>query len=107
MARKKDTVAAFEALTDAEKERVWQEIDGLTTEQIEKRSKPLNAQERKLWQRFKRKVGRPRMGKGLKVVSVGLEKELLQKADALAKRRGVNRSTLVSEALRALIASAA
>ena len=46
-------------------------------------------------------------GERVKVASVGLEKELLRKADALARRRGVNRSTLVSEALRALIASAA
>ena len=107
MARRKDTVAEFEALPDAEKERRWLEIDRLTTEQVAKRSKPLNAEERELWQKFKRKVGRPRLGKGVRVVSVGLERELLKKADALAKRRGVNRSALVSEALRALIASAA
>ena len=107
MAHKKDPVAAFESLSDAEKERVWREIDGLTSRQIATRSRPLNSQERTLWRKFKRKAGRPRIGKGVKVVSVGLEKDLLKRADALAKRRGVNRSKLVSDALRALIASAA
>ena len=107
MATKKDPIAAFEALPDEEKERIWRELDSMTPEQIRARSRPLNAEERKLWQRFKRKVGRPKIGKGVKIVSVGLEKDLLKKADALAKRRGVNRSALVTEALKAMIASAA
>src|SRR5258708_34740739 len=107
MAKKKDPIAEFESLPNSEKERVWRELDGLTTEQIKVRSRPLNRVERKMWSAFKQKAGRPKIGKGVKVVSVGLEKDLLRRADALAKRRGVNRSALVSEALRALIGSAA
>ena len=107
MTRRKDPIAAFEALPDAKKEQIWQEIDRLTPEQLRARSRPLNAAERKLWRQFKRKTGRPRMGKGVKIVSVGLEKDLLKRTDALAKRRGLNRSALVTEALKAMIASAA
>ena len=107
MARRKDPIAAFEALPDSKKEQIWQEIDRLRPEQLWARSRPLNAAERKLWRRFKRKAGRPRVGKGVKIVSVGLEKDLLKQADALAKHRGLNRSALVTEALKALIASAA
>jgi len=107
MARRKDPIAAFEALPDSKKEQIWQEIDRLTPEQLRARSRPLNAAERKVWRRFKRKAGRPRMGKGVKIVSVGLEKDLLKRTDALAKRRGLNRSALVTEALKAMIASAA
>jgi hypothetical protein len=107
MATKKDSVSAFEALSDSEKERIWREIDQLTPEQIAGKSRRLNSEERALWNKFKRKVGRPRIGQGVKVVSVGVEKNLLKKTDALAKRRGVNRSALVNEALKALIVSAA
>jgi len=82
-------------------------LDALTSEQLKARSRPLNAAERKTWQAFKRAAGRPRIGKGVKVVSVGLELDLLKRADALAKRRGINRSALVSEALKVLIGSAA
>ena len=107
MAKKKDRIAEFESLPDSDKERVWRELDGLTTEEINARSRPLNSAERIMWSAFKRKAGRPKIGKGVRVVSVGLEKDLLKRADALAKRRGVNRSALVGEAFRALIGSAA
>jgi len=107
MPRRKDPIAAFEALPDWRKEQIWQELDSLTSAQIRARSRPLKAAERKLWRRFRQKAGRPRIGRGVKIVSIGLEKDLLKRTDALAKRRGLNRSALVSEALRAMIASAA
>jgi hypothetical protein len=107
MAKRRDPIEEFESLPDAEKERIWQELDRMTTEELDAKSRPLNAAERRLWRRFKRKVGRPKIGKGVKVISVGLEKRLLKQADALAKKRGLNRSALVSEALKALVASAA
>src|SRR5689334_9537737 len=103
MAKRTDPIAAFEALPDSEKERIWQELDALTPEQLKARSRPLNAAERKLWRRFKRKVGRPKIGKGVKIVSIGVEKDLLKQTDALAKRRGLTRSALVAEALKGMI----
>jgi hypothetical protein len=60
MAKRKNSIEAFEALSDARKRRVWQELDGLTSEQIRARSRPLNAAERKTWQAFKRAAGRLR-----------------------------------------------
>ena len=107
MSKHTDPIAAFEALSDEEKERVWRKLDRRTTAQLRAASRPLNAEERKLWRVFKRKAGRPRIGKGVKVVSVGLEKALLKRTDMLAKRRGVNRSALISQALKALLQSAA
>jgi len=107
MAKRADPIEAFEALPDSEKERIWAELDALTPEQLAARSRPLNAAERKLWRRFKRKVGRPRIGKGVKIVSIGVEKGLLKQTDAVAKRRGMTRSALVAEALKNLIGSAA
>ncbi|HEY8747151.1 MAG TPA: hypothetical protein VIM11_04205 [Tepidisphaeraceae bacterium] len=107
MAKKKDPIAAFVALSDSEKERIWRELDGLTADELRAKSRPLSSAERKLWRTFKRRAGRPKIGKGVKVVSIGLEKNLLTRADAFAKRRGINRSALVSEALRALMGTAA
>jgi len=106
MVKRKDPVAEFDALSDFQKEQIWRELDQLSTEEIKAKSRPLNADESELWRRFKRKAGRPKIGKGVKVVSIGVEKDLLKRADALARRRGVNRSALVAEALKALIASA-
>jgi hypothetical protein len=107
MAKRRDPIEQFESLPDGEKERVWQELDRMTTEELDAKSRPLNAGERRLWRQFKRKVGRPKIGKGVKVISVGVEKRLLKQADALARKRGMNRSALVSAALKAMLASAA
>lgn len=47
-------------------------------------------QERKL------RRGRPKVGKGARKISISLEGELLHKADALAKKKGLNRSQLIT-----------
>ncbi len=58
------------------------------------------------WQRAKRKRGRPRQGRGVKVVSVSVEKQLLRQCDALAKKLGVSRASLISRGLRKMLAAA-
>ncbi len=55
--------------------------------------------EREQWRRTKRKRGRPRQGRGVKVISVSLEKGLLSRCDALAKRLGVSRAAVISRGL--------
>ena len=55
------------------------------------------------WRRVKRKPGRPRQGRGAKVISVSLEKELLAQADRLAKRKKVSRASLIARGLRAVL----
>src|SRR5215211_6415734 len=51
------------------------------------------------WERAKRKRGRPKIGKGVKVISVSLEQQLLRDADKLAKRIGFTRAALISMGL--------
>ena len=58
------------------------------------------------WERAKRKRGRPRKGKGAKVISVSLEKGLLARSDRLAKRLGISRAALVARGLEAGLALA-
>lgn len=60
------------------------------------RTRPLNATERKLWAQAKRGRGRPRIGNGVKKISISLESDLLREADVLAKKKGVNRSKLIA-----------
>ncbi|MGA2582638.1 MAG: ribbon-helix-helix domain-containing protein [Tepidisphaeraceae bacterium] len=57
---------------------------------------PLNAKERKIWEKAKNGRGQRKAGKGAKKISISLEGDMLQRADALAKKRGVNRSELIT-----------
>lgn len=68
------------------------------------RSRPPSAHEREQW---KRKKGRPRVGQGFQRVSVSIEKGLLKRATALAKKRKLSRSGLVALALEQALATQA
>ncbi len=52
-----------------------------------------------------RKRGRPKAGKGVKVISVSLEKGLLTKADKLAKKLRISRAKLISRGLESVLAA--
>lgn len=94
--------ADFEALSDADKEKVYQSVDReIRPEEL----RPLNAEERKQWNRWKKKskAGRPRVGKGAKIVTISLERDLLNASNRFAKQRGVKRSEMVAAGLRAVM----
>jgi hypothetical protein len=95
--------AKFAALSDAEKEAVYDECDD---PKIALRARPMSARMRKLWERAKRKGGRPRIGKGAARVLISIEKGLLEDADAFAQRRRMSRSELFSRGVRAVLAKA-
>ena len=65
--------------------------------------RPLTAEERKIWEKAKRKRGRPRNGQGFQRVSVSVEKGLLKRATALAKKRHISRSALFAELLESAL----
>jgi len=56
--------------------------------------------------RARRKRGRPRVGRGARVISVSVEKGLLSRSDALARRLKVRRAALIARGLRAVLAAA-
>ena len=105
--RKKSDIDNFVGLSDAQKERIVKQLDRETPEQSIARSRPLNAKERRQWRRFKSKMGRPKIGKGAKTISLTVEKELLKHADAYAKRHGITRAKLVAQGLQAVLGTAA
>jgi hypothetical protein len=73
---------------------------------IAEKFRPMTAAERARWRRIKRKPGRPRNGRGVKVVSVSVEKTLLKQSDALAKRLGISRAQLIARGLKGMLLTA-
>jgi len=61
----------------------------------------------KRWKKAKQTRGRPRNGRGAKVISVSLEKGLLDETDRLAKQKRVSRASLIARGLRAVLKSEA
>ena len=96
-------IEAFIALPDDEKERQTAVFD---QEFIADTARPLTPAQRKLWRKAKRQPGRPKKGLGVKTISLSVEKGLLKRADALAKRRKMTRADLVAEGLQAVLAKA-
>jgi hypothetical protein len=66
---------------------------------------PLTAEDRGRWARAKKKPGRPRRGLGVKVISVSVEKGLLARSDAVARKLGISRAELIARGLRAALAA--
>ena len=67
--------------------------------------KPPSPKARARWQEAKHKRGRPAVGKGSKVVSVSIERGLLERSDELARRMRISRARLIARGLRAVLAS--
>jgi hypothetical protein len=105
MAKKKprrSPIDAFLALSDAEKAATVAEFD---REFVGDTFKPLTPKMKRQWAKIQKKLGRPRVGKGAKRVLITVERGLLSESDALAKRRRMTRSQLISEGLRHLLAA--
>ena len=90
----------FIALRNSEKERIFAELEAESPEQRRARSRPLNTAERKQWASMKRKVGRPRIGKGSKAISLTVEKSLLGRATAFARKHGMKRAELFARGVK-------
>ena len=72
--------------------------------------RPLTAAQKKMHRdaakaAAKKRAGRPPKGEGAEVVAVSIERGLLKRADALAKRRKVGRSALFTAALEGLMSA--
>jgi hypothetical protein len=66
---------------------------------------PLTKVARSRWEQAQRKPGRPRRGKGVKVISVSVEQDLLQRSDKLARSLGVSRARLIERGLKVVLAT--
>jgi len=97
---KKNESKPFWEMTTDELEKATKDLD---REFIVDTFRPLTAAERKLWEKAKRKRGRPLVGKGAKVVSISIERDLLARSDKAARRLKVSRAKLVAVGLRRVL----
>jgi hypothetical protein len=67
------------------------------------RSRELTGEEKAQWRRARQKAGRPKVGKGVQVISVSIEKGLLTRADRLARKLQLPRTQLIALGLEALL----
>ena len=104
---RKSDIDEFIALPDSQKERLVKRFDSETMQESLARSRPLDDRERRQWRRFKAKMGRPKVGKGAKTISLTVEKDLLKQADKYAQEHGISRAKLVAQGLRAVLGAAA
>jgi hypothetical protein len=89
----------FDALPASEKQRIFQELEQEMPARRLAASKPLSAGQRARWNRIKKKMGRPKIGKGVKTISLSVECDLLKRADSYAKSAGLKRSALFAAGL--------
>ena len=99
--RKQSAGERFESLTDAEKKR---EVAAFDQEFAADRFTALPPKARAAWNRAKKRMGRPKIGKGAKIVPVSIEGGLLQKADMFCKRAKMSRSAMVAKGLELVMA---
>jgi hypothetical protein len=69
-------------------------------ESIETPGRPATPTERRKFKRVRRRMGRPRIGKGATRVLVTVERDLLKGADKFAKQNGIKRAQMVAKGLR-------
>jgi hypothetical protein len=90
----------FDALPDSEKERIWQEIDRMTPEEIAAKSRPLNKQERAQWERARKKITRAKPTPNVRKLSITLEDRLIDRLERLARREGLSRNQIIERSLK-------
>jgi hypothetical protein len=66
---------------------------------------PLTPKMRAQWEAAKRKPARPKDGQAEQVVAVSLEKNLVARSDALARKMGISRADLITRGLKAVLAA--
>ena len=102
MKKQKSAYEEFMKLTPSQRAKATAEFD---QEFIVDTFKSLRPQDRKHWERLKRGPGRPKVGKGADVVSVSIERTLLEQSDSLAKKLRVSRAGLIARGLKAMLAA--
>jgi hypothetical protein len=93
-------VDRFLALSDSEKDA---EVASFENEIDPKQWHPLTPAQRKQWSRVKRKMGRPKVGEGSKVVAVTIERGLLKRVDRYVKAHAIKRAEMIAEGLKLVL----
>jgi hypothetical protein len=101
MSRKKQTKPYWE-MTTAELREATKEFD---EEFVFERTKPLSPEMKARWEKAKAKGEAPANGKAEAHIAVCVDKALLDRCMALAKKKRLSRDALIARGLRALLAA--
>jgi len=103
MKKTRSAYEEFVAMTPAERDKAVAEFD---KEFVSDTFGPPPPEALAQMRRARRKPGRPKVGKGARVISVSVEKGLLSRSDALARKLKVRRAAIIARGLRAVLAAA-
>jgi len=67
------------------------------------RTRPMTLAERAEERKARRRVGRPRIGRGSERINITIERGLLAEADAVARRQKIGRSELIARSLQQML----
>jgi hypothetical protein len=101
MTRKRSPKPYWE-MTTAELREATKQFD---EEFVAEKSRPLTPEEQALWEQVKDKRPRATDSETEQTIAVRLDKSLLDRATALAKKKRLSRDALVARGLRALLAA--
>ena len=92
----------IDAMTDAQRAKLIEDLESKTPERHLAESRPLTRAQRDRFKRWQKRatIGRPVVGKGAKPVAVTIERGLLKRADAYARSHGMKRAQLIAHALK-------
>ena len=101
MTRKRSPKPYWE-MTTAELREATKQFD---EEFVAEKSRPLTPEEQALWEQVKAKAPRAEDGETERTIAVRLDKALLERCTALARKKRLSRDALVARGLRALLAA--
>jgi len=97
----------FDALPDAEKERIYRAIDSMSPEQWRAESRPPNAAERTRLKRTEARMKRTAAQRArMNRIVVSMEKTFLNRVDAYAKKHALERADMITRGLRLVMGEA-
>jgi hypothetical protein len=97
---KRAKASAYSRMNTVELARATARFD---REMVIDESSALTKADRDRWQRARRRPGRPRRGRGVRVISVSVERELLATSDKLARSLRISRARLIERGLKAVL----
>lgn len=96
----------FDAMTPAERQKIIDEIERIPPEEFRAMSKPPTRAEQRNLDRIAKRLGRPKIGKGTRNISITVEIDLLKRAEAYSRRKHMKRSEVFSLGLMRLLKDA-
>jgi hypothetical protein len=100
--KNKKTTKPYWEMTTEELRDATKEFD---EEFVGDKARPMSPEMRARWERAKAKGEPPQNGKAEQTIAIRLEKALVKRCSALAKKKRLSRDVLIARGIRALLAA--